>query len=151
MVEWKSVGGYENMYEVSSDGRVRSLDRIVTDKTPAKNPRKRLFKGKEIIGQSVNHMGHLCISLHGESRKREKQLIHRLVAKEFVPNPENKPVVDHIDGNPQNNSVENLRWVRYNENNANTPFTRYLQGLLSENNIQYMNEKEYYDANQSIR
>jgi len=36
-------------------------------------------------------------------------------------------------------------------NHANTPFTRYLQGLLRENNIQYMNEKEYYDANQSIR
>lgn len=48
--------------------------------------------------------------------------IHRLVAKTFIPNPDNKPQIDHIDGNPENNSLENLRWVTAKEN-ANNPIT----------------------------
>ncbi len=47
-----------------------------------------------------------------------KRTLHRLLAEAFIPNPENKPTIDHIDGNRQNNSLDNLRWASYSENNS---------------------------------
>ena len=63
--------------------------------------------------------GYLQISLNGRN-----YLVHRLVAIHFIPNPENKPQVDHIDGNKKNCCVDNLRWVTAHENNSN-PNTAY--------------------------
>lgn len=53
-----------------------------------------------------------------EDGKSHKKTIHRLLAEAFIPNPENKPTVDHIDGNRQNNSLSNLRWATYSEQNS---------------------------------
>ena len=66
------------------------------------------------------------------------KLIHRLVAAAFIPNPDNKPCVDHIDGDRTNNHADNLRWVTYLENN-NNPITKK---RLSENNAKNMQGKE---------
>lgn len=55
--------------------------------------------------------------------KRKTSLLHRLLAMKFIPNPDNKPCIDHIDGNPSNNNLSNLRWCTYKENN-NNPITR---------------------------
>lgn len=55
--------------------------------------------------------------------KTYSRLIHRLVAEAFIPNPDNKPCIDHINGNRQDNSIENLRWCTYEENN-NNPITK---------------------------
>ena len=61
--------------------------------------------------------GYLIVDLY-MNNKSEKVPIHRLVAEAFIPNPENKATVDHIDGNRKNNSIDNLRWATYSENNS---------------------------------
>lgn len=68
-------------------------------------------------GRVGNSQGHLSVF----SRKAMKNFyVHRLVAEVFIPNPENKPMVDHIDRNPRNNAVSNLRWVTRSENFRNS-------------------------------
>lgn len=61
--------------------------------------------------------GYLIVDLY-MNNKSEKVPIHRLVAEAFIPNPKNKATVDHIDGDRQNNSIDNLRWATYSENNS---------------------------------
>lgn len=67
--------------------------------------------------------------------------VHRAVAELFIPNPEHKPCVDHIDTNPNNNNVENLRWVTYKENN-NNPLTRYHNSISHIGTNRYRHKKE---------
>lgn len=93
------------MYQISSLGRVKSL----------KYRQERLMKPN-------NCDGYLSVDLLKEG-KRKHLKVHRLVAQAFIPNPDNKPCIDHIDTNPSNNSVSNLRWASYSENNEN-PLTR---------------------------
>ena len=97
---WKPVVNYEKLYEVSNFGRVRSLPRNTTS-------------GK-ILNPSKTESG-LYVSLRN-SGNDTRQLVHRLVAIAFISNPENKPQINHIDGNRWNNFVGNLEWVTNSEN-----------------------------------
>ena len=101
---WKPVIGYENLYEVSNLGNVRVLS--------GKNCGK-LFKLQKQRYATV------CLTREG---KEKRMCVHRLVANAFIPNPQNKPCIDHIDTNPYNNNVSNLRWVTHLEN-SNNPLT----------------------------
>lgn len=67
------------------------------------------------LAKQVNRDGYLTVNLWTNNRQK-KYAVHRLVARTLIPNPKNKPCVNHIDGNKQNNSVENLEWVTYSEN-----------------------------------
>ena len=98
MEEWKKIDGYEN-YEVSNFGFVRNLN---------------YNKIKILINREDNH-GYLHIDLCKNSKVKTFK-IHRLVAKSFIPNPENKSQVNHIDGNKKNNTVDNLEWNTAKEN-----------------------------------
>lgn len=111
MENWKDVVGYENEYQVSNFGRVRS----VTKEVNCKNGCQAVKKGK-ILSLTKRKKGYLCVSLssHGKSRVIEVQ---RLVAMAFIPNPNNLPCVNHIDENKENNCVENLEWCSYSYNN----------------------------------
>ena len=102
---WKDIAGYEGLYQVSNLGRVKSFHR---NKEKIMNPR-------------TNGDGYKNIQLCNAGVKKVFS-VHRLVAEAFIPNPENKPCVDHIDTNSLNNNVENLRWVTIKENN-NNPIT----------------------------
>ncbi len=114
--EWKEIEGFEGLYEVSNTGKVRSLDRIAIRKDGVKVPKK----GKELFFtiSKIDEHGHrprASVQLWKEN-KAYLRPVHRLVAKAFIPNPENKPTVNHIDGNALNNRVDNLEWATYSEN-----------------------------------
>ena len=107
---WLHIPDYIG-YQISNLGRVRSIDRdlIYSD------GRKRHMPGR-ILKPVLTDNGYFRIALHQKGSYRS-YYIHRLVAATFVANPENKPIVNHIDGNKSNNCAENLEWVTYGENN----------------------------------
>lgn len=116
---WKDVVGYEGYYQVSNLGRVKSLDRVVN--SSIKNNDEVTKKGKllNIYLDSKEKMTYYYVKLSKENMVKRKY-IHRLVAEAFIPNPNNYPVVNHIDGNKQNNNVTNLEWCTsmYNTQHA---------------------------------
>lgn len=112
--EYRDIVGYEGLYQVSNFGKVKSLERKVNAKnnTMAIRPEK-LLKG------SVNVYGYPCVHLIKDGVVSGK-FIHRLVAQAFIPNPESKPCINHIDGIKTNNDVNNLEWCTYSENNIHS-------------------------------
>ena len=103
---WKDVKDYEGLYQVSNLGRVRSLDRL-------DNANRRL-PGKILKGHK-NTAGYPRVKLYKNKTVSDK-LIHRLVAQAFIPNPDNKSQVNHIDENKTNNIVSNIEWMTTKEN-----------------------------------
>ena len=105
MEEWKDVVGFEGAYQVSNYGNLRSIDRISMGKK---------YVGK-IISKSQDRGGYTVdiLSFNGV-RKTVRR--HRIVAEAFIPNPHNKPEVNHLDGNKSNNHVKNLEWATHREN-----------------------------------
>lgn len=107
---WKDVKGYEDIYQVSNMGRVRSLDIVIE----ARNGRIQYKKGKIMaINRYPNGYCYVNFCVNG---KRTSQLVHRLVATAFISNSENKPEVNHKDENILNNRVDNLEWMTSKEN-----------------------------------
>lgn len=103
---WKDVIGYEGLYQVSNLGRVKSL---------VFSREKYLSPGKNVIHTKYGDAVYLFVPL-SKNGVRKNGGIHRLVAQAFIPNPENKREVNHKDGNPSNNRVENLEWCTHREN-----------------------------------
>ena len=108
---WKDIVGYEGLYQVSNIGNIRSLDREVPFM------KTKTFKRGNIKKQQAHtadiRYRQLALSKNG---KVNTFLVHRLVALAFLPKIENKDFVNHIDGNPSNNNVENLEWCTRSEN-----------------------------------
>ena len=113
-VIWLPVVGFEDRYQVSNDGRVRSLDIYVN----AGRGNTRLSKGR-IKPLRKNNRGYVTVALCRDNRTTH-ELVHRLVAKAFINNPFDKPQVNHIDGDNTNNRADNLEWVTDNENKAHS-------------------------------
>jgi hypothetical protein len=103
----KSIAGYEGKYEISDEGVVYSLKRKARN---GKAIGDRVLKG----GAYPN--GYKYVILRNDSLEDERIMIHRLVASTFIPNPDNKPFVNHINGNKQDNRVSNLEWCTHLEN-----------------------------------
>ncbi len=108
---WKDIEGFEGVYQISNMGRVKSLERKC--KSGLHYSRCTIVKQK-IRKQNFTPNGYLCVLL---SRNGKDIPIspHRMVAKHFIPNPENKPTVDHINTIKYDNRVENLRWFTNKE------------------------------------
>jgi len=111
---WKDIVGYEGLYQVSSLGRVKSLLKSVRYEH-CKTKEEHFKINKEIIKKPSTCKGYTSISLSKDNKTSTKRMC-RLVAIAFIPNPENKPQVNHIDGNKENDNVENLEWNTCGEN-----------------------------------
>ena len=105
---WRPIVGYEGLYEVSSYGRVRSLDRYVNNNSFRKG--KVLSPGKDTIGYLF-----VVLSCNGKCKTIR---VHRLVAQAFIPNPDNLPEINHINEDKTDNRVDNLEFCnrKYNIN-----------------------------------
>lgn len=91
--KWESLDGYEGIYEISDDGEIYSI------------------KDLKIVSTFTKKDGYVCVALTDENGKTKQHRLHRLVAKTFLYNFDNKSTVKHKDGNKLNNNVNNLYWV----------------------------------------
>lgn len=135
---WRDIKGYEGYYQVSNLGRVRSLDRYIVNK---KGERKHFT---ERYLTQVSRRDYLGVTL-SKNDKSKMFSTHILVAKAFIANPENKPEVNHIDGNKQNNKVDNLEWCTRSENELHA----YKNGLAKPSDRQKQVAKKYAKENYS--
>lgn len=129
---WKDIKDYEGMYQVSNLGRVRSLNYHHT-------------KQVKLLSLCVNYKGYLKAHLC-KNNKGKKASVHRLVAEAFIPNIENLPQVNHIDGNKLNNCVTNLEWCTQEHNIQHA----YKNGLIKhQKGVHFCNDKKVnqYDLN----
>ena len=113
---WKNIEGFDGKYQVSNKGRVKSF----------------INQTERIIGGGINVDGYPVVRLRLENKKSVVKVIHRLVAKAFIGNPKNLPVVNHKDGNKKNNYVENLEWTTIRENTLHA----FKLGLMNNHNLQ---------------
>lgn len=132
MEDWKEITGFEGLYLISSFGRVKS---IINNK---------------ILTPCIVRANGLVVGLM-KNGKVEKRQVSRLVAAAFIPNPDNKPCVDHIDGVRFHNFVDNLRWCTINENNNfdiairnKTKYNFPIEGIDKNGNvcIEFLNYKD---------
>lgn len=117
---WKQIKDYD--YEISLEGIVR---RIST---------------KQLKKPYIIHNGYLAIQLNING-KRKGYLVHRLLGKYFIPNPENKPFINHIDSNRLNNSLENLEWCTHQENVVHSYKQGFSSNIGSKNGFSKLNEE----------
>lgn len=109
---WKDIKGFEGYYQVSDDGQVRSVDRLIYQK----NGHPLSYKG-HIMKQTLARNGYYVVNLRNGTKAHATH-VHRLVAEAFIPNPSMFQTVNHIDGNKLNNTISNLEWVSYQGNNV---------------------------------
>mgnify|MGYP003393297145 CR=1 FL=1 len=107
---WKHIPEWEGIYQASSLGRIKSLDKIVKSKTG-----KRTVKGRILKLVMRSRDTYRCVSL-SDNNCSNLFSVHRLIALSFIPNPNNLPQVNHKDRNKENNSVDNLEWCTASEN-----------------------------------
>jgi hypothetical protein len=114
--EWRDIKGYEGLYKVSNYGKVKRL--AFTQEIPCRKNKSIIVKIKHeeniLKGEPHYIRNHIRVKLCNGNEKRF--FLHRLVAQAFIPNPENKPFINHIDSNPLNNHISNLEWVTGSEN-----------------------------------
>jgi hypothetical protein len=124
---WMNIKGYEGYYQISNLGRVKSLERITIRKKGTS-----LRKGR-ILKHTKNQQGYELVNLCKNSKVKFKA-VHRIVMESFIPNIENKPCVNHINGIKTDNTLNNLEWCTYSENSLHA----YRTGLktVSEKSIE---------------
>jgi len=123
---WKDVVGFENCYEVSSKGEIRSKDRFVNHWRGG----VRFYKGKNKKSRK-NKYGYMRCNLKTNAERFDFS-IHQLVAKAFIPNPENKEHVNHKNGIKTDNRLSNLEWVTPQENTTHAVSKRLIKTKLKD-------------------
>ena len=135
---WKAIKDYEGFYEVSDDGEVRSVDRdTLRSDGVVYHHKGRKLKQTVCVGRGTDDSreGYAVVNLR-KPGSANVVLVHRLVAIAFIPNPNGLPTVNHKDGNKLNNSIANLEWASYSENNTHA-ITNQLRRPRGNEIIQY--------------
>jgi hypothetical protein len=97
--EWRDIEQFKGEYQISNFGRIRN------------------YRTKKVLKNYINPEGYICNSLrHSKEERTHTVRVHRLIAEAFIPNPNNYPIINHIDGNKQNNNIENLEWCTAQHN-----------------------------------
>ena len=128
---WKPIRGFEGLYEISNLGRVKSLGRDIIRRDGS----RKVFSPKILKPYSANKLNHQKVDLRTLDNKRHVKWVHRLVAEAFIPNPCNKPFVDHIDTDTLNNRVNNLRWATASENRNNPLSANKIKAASDKNGL----------------
>lgn len=130
---WMDVVGYNGVYVVSNLGNIKSTDRIIYVKHARTGiVYAQLKHGVNLYHKSING-GYLAVRLFKDKCGRHF-LIHRIVSEAFIPNPNNYPCINHIDGDKSNNSVSNLEWCTYSHNLKHAYDNKLTFGLSGESN-----------------
>jgi len=120
---WKVINGYPD-YEISNKGRVKALSKVRNSIHGTRTTREK------IITQHYNKLlGYIYVNMYQKGMPTSRSL-HRIIAINWIPNPENKREVNHIDGNKQNNSIENLEWMSSLENTRHSFTTNSKKSLV---------------------
>ena len=107
---WKDIPEYEGRYQVSNLGNVKTLTRLVIEH------RRTYIRNGKILNQYNDKAGYYKVKLYNGDGSFLSKGVHQLVASLFIPNPNNYPQVNHIDGNPRNNEISNLEWCSNSQN-----------------------------------
>lgn len=116
--ESPAVPNYDGLYTISKDGTVTSKERQIVKGDHIATLKEKILKHR------VDKDGYLYVGLSRDSKVNNFK-IHRLLATVWIPNPENKPCVNHIDGNKMNNSLDNLEWVTHKENEHHSRVNKF--------------------------
>jgi hypothetical protein len=137
--QWKAVPNYEGLYEVSNDGRVRSLDRTV--------PHAKGIGGRTLTGMVLSCRGgtdgHRFVVLSKDGYRKNKS-VHQLMAEAFIGPRPTGSLVHHIDENPANNNLDNLKYLTYKEHKA-------MHKNMGSGGLQVTNRKLTREAVEAIR
>lgn len=131
---WLPVKNYENFYHISNMGRLKILDRVCWKSNKKKDVTK--FKCERLSAGVPNDKGYPQHILINENSDKWTRMIHLIVAEHFIPNPENKPQVNHKNGIKTDNRVENLEWVTAKENSQHAYETGLTKAIFGDNHYQ---------------
>lgn len=134
MEQWRDIDGFEGMYQVSDQGRVRSVERTIKMKRNGKEYDMHL-RGK-ILSLTHTRGGYMSVQIFKDS-KYYTYKVHRLVAIAFLPNPDSLPEINHIDGNKTNNVSNNLEWCTKSHNIRHA----FNSGLIDKHNMTFNRKK----------
>ena len=137
---WRAVKGYEGIYSISNFGRVYSRPRKVVYNTG-----KKVKQAGKLLKSSINKEGYLYVNLTKHSECKQVK-VHRLVAIAIIYNPENKPEVNHKDGDKTNSLYSNLEWNTKSENILHA----YRIGLFDNHIKNYTDAVKVYKNNKYI-
>lgn len=141
---WKDVPSYEGYYQASNLGRIRSYDRIIL------RPKGNYLKKGRILKPQNGTNGYHVISLR-KNKIGGTVSLHRIIASTFIPNPENKKCVNHINGNKKDNNINNLEWTTYSENIKHAFKNKLNKGLKGEKKpISKLKNKEVLDIKKML-
>ena len=117
METWKTIPETDGLYSVSNLGNVRRNEHYTTVRPNTQKQNETVaFYNEKLVKPYKDSTGYLVVSIRDSKGNTYRRKIHRLVAQAFVPNPNNRNVVNHIDENKTNNNFENLEWVTSKEN-----------------------------------